>query len=184
VTATAEGTRDILDFWFDEARPERWWAPKSAALDEAIRARFERLWTEWCGREADRFLGTADKALAAVLLFDQFPRAMFRGEARAFATDPLALEVARGAIDRGLDNGLSVDERSFLYLPFMHAEDMAAQQQCVALYEELGMTENLRFARLHRNVIAAHGRFPARNAVLGRPTRPEEAATIDATSGW
>jgi uncharacterized protein (DUF924 family) len=184
VTATAEGARDILDFWFDEVGPDRWWAETSAALDDTVQARFERLWEEWRGLEAGRFLGTADKALAAVILFDQFPRNMFRGEARAFATDALALEIARGAIDRGFDSGMTVDESSFLYLPFMHAEDLAAQEQCVALYEQLGLADNLKFARLHRDVIAAHGRFPARNAALGRTTRPDEAETIDATRGW
>jgi uncharacterized protein (DUF924 family) len=183
VIGAADGARDILDFWFDEVGPQHWWT-RSDATDDAIRARFGRLWEAWRDRPAERFLGTADKALAAVILFDQFARNIFRGDARAFATDALALAIARGAIDRGLDGAMTEDERSFLYLPFSHAEDIAAQDEGIALFEALGRAEPLRFARLHRAVIVEHGRFPARNAALGRPTRPDEQAALDATRHW
>jgi uncharacterized protein (DUF924 family) len=183
VTGSADGARAILDFWFEEIGPDRWWV-RSGETDSAITARFERLWEEWRGRPADRFVGTADKALAAVILFDQFPRNMFRGSSQAFATDPLALEIAREAVARGLDTAMTRDERHFLYMPFMHAEDLAAQEEGVALFEALGLPEPLRFCYLHRDVIRRHGRFPARNAALGRATHPEEKATIAETSGW
>lgn len=182
--APADGTRAILDFWFEEVGPERWWADRSAELDAAIRERFGALWEDWRGRTADHFLATADTALAAVILFDQFSRNMFRGEARAFATDGLALEIASAAIDRGYNRTMSEGERSFLYMPFMHAEDLAAQERSVALFTDLGWPEPLKFARLHRDVIARHGRFPGRNAALGREIRPEEDTTIAESHGW
>jgi uncharacterized protein (DUF924 family) len=184
VSPAFDDARAILAFWFDEVGPDRWWAGKSDELDATIRDRFQPLWNSWRVREATHFLGAPDIALAAVILFDQFPRNMFRGDALAFATDHIALPVARGAIERRFDTGMTVDQRSFLYLPFMHAEDISAQEQCVALYERLGLPDNLRFARLHRDIIAEHGRFPARNAALGRATRPEEQAAIEATKGW
>jgi len=183
MTASADGARDILDFWFRDVGPEHWWT-RSAETDSAIRDRFLSLWEEWRSRPADHFLGTADKALAAVVLFDQFSRNMFRGEARAFAADPLALAIALGAVDRGFDRRLSEDERSFLYMPFQHSEDLAMQDRAVALFEALGQPGPIDYARKHRAMIARYGRFPARNAALGRPDRPGEADAIAASANW
>lgn len=184
MTSSSEGTRDILDFWFREMGPDRWWAGRSQQVDDTIRDRFLDLWEDWRGRPAAQFLATADEALAAIILFDQFSRNMFRGEARAFATDALALEIAIGAVDRGFDRPMTVDERSFLYMPFQHSEDLAMQDRAVALFEALGPSGPVEYARKHRAIIARYGRFPARNAALGRETLPEEAATIAETAGW
>jgi len=183
MTATADGAREILDFWFREVGPERWWT-RSAETDAAIRERFLVLWEAWRTRPADHFLGTADKALAAVVLFDQYSRNMFRGEARAFATDPLALAIALGAIDRGFDARLNADERSFLYLPFQHSEDLPMQDRAVVLFEALGLAGPIDYAHRHHAMIARYGRFPARNAALGRPDRPGEAEAIAASADW
>jgi uncharacterized protein (DUF924 family) len=175
--------RSILDFWFREIGPDRWWT-RSDATDEAIRKRFLPLWEEWRSRPAESFLRTPPNALAAVVLFDQFSRNMFRGDARAFATDGLALGIAEAAIDRAFDQELTENERVFLYMPFMHAEDLAKQDRCLALFEALGRPEQVRYAHEHRAIIARHGRFPARNAALGRETRPEEREAIETSQNW
>lgn len=184
MTSSADGTRAILDYWFGEVGPNGWWAGRSQAVDDTIRTRFLPLWEEWRGRPAEHFLATADKALAAIVLFDQFSRNMFRGEARAFATDALALEIAIGAIDKGYDGRLTKDELSFVYMPFQHAEDLAMQDRAVALFTALDYNDTADYARKHRDIIARYGRFPARNAALGRENRPGEAEAIAATANW
>lgn len=184
MTSTADGTHAILEYWFEEIGPKGWWAGRSKDVDDTIRTRFLALWEEWRGRDADQFLGTAEKALAAIVLFDQFSRNMFRGDARAFATDALALTIAIGAIDRGFDTRLTDDERSFLYMPFQHSEDLAMQDRAVALFTELGNADNVKYAKAHREIIARYGRFPARNAALGRESQPEEAEAIATTASW
>ena len=184
MTSTSDGTHEILAFWFDEIGPKRWWEGRSREVDAAIRTRFLPLWEEWRGREADHFLGTAEKALAAIVLFDQFSRNMFRGEARAFSTDALALEIAIGAIDKGYAERLTEDELSFLYMPFQHSEDLAMQDRAVTLFTSLGNADNVQYARAHREIIARYGRFPARNAALGRESMPEESGAIATTASW
>ena len=178
-----DATRDILDFWFREIGSERWWT-RSDRTDEAIRSRFLPVWEKWRMRSADCFLDTAREALAAVLLFDQFSRNMFRGKANAFAADGLALEIARRTIERGLDQSLTREQRVFLYMPFMHSEDVAMQERSVALFGTLGEPDQIKYADMHREIIARFGRFPARNAALGRENRPGEAEAIAATANW
>ena len=184
MTSSADGARAILDYWFREIGPDGWWAGRSQAVDDAIHTRFLDLWEDWRGRPAEQFLATADKALAAIILFDQFSRNMFRGEARAFATDALAREVARGAIDKDLDRRMTADERSFLYMPFQHSEDLADQDRAVALFTALGLPDPIKYAQAHREIVARYGRFPARNAALGRESQPEEAEAIATTASW
>ena len=166
--------RDVLGFWFSRG-PEQWWKADEA-LDEEIRERFRALWAEQRQRPAGDFLEAADHALAATILFDQFPRNMFRGHADQFATDPLALAVARGAVARGYDDGMAAERRQFLYMPFQHSEDLKDQRQSLLLFAALGAPEPLRYARLHHDVIARFGRFPHRNAILGRAPRADELA--------
>ena len=122
----------------------------------------------------EALLRDARTALAAIVVFDQMPRNMFRGSPRAFATDEKALAIADAAIARGFDAGLTRDERMFCYLPFEHAEDREAQARCVALMSALGDPELTKWAEAHKAVIARFGRFPHRNAVLGRTSTPEE----------
>lgn len=182
-TSPAAGTAAILDYWFGEIGPDQWWV-KSEETDAAIVERFCALWEEWRGRTADSFLGSADEALAGVILFDQFSRNMFRGHADAFSTDPLALAIARGALDRALDSDMTADQRSFLYMPFQHSELLADQDRSVALFTALGNANSLDFAHKHRDIIARYGRFPARNAALGRANRPGEDAAIEMSRNW
>lgn len=178
---TASGwAGDVLDFWFGQ--PKERWFKKDEAFDAEIVERFAALWEQERGKAADPFFGSADEALGAIILFDQFPRNMFRGEAKSFATDPLALEIAKAAVDRGLDEQVSREQRIFFYIPFEHSEDLADQDRAVALIEPLGDAEYTRYAHAHRDVIARFGRFPHRNAMLGREPTAEERAAKDVPS--
>ncbi|WP_129792245.1 DUF924 family protein [Sphingosinicella sp. CPCC 101087] len=168
-------SRQVLDFWFSRD-PDDWWTP-SETLDEEIRRQFLDLWKEQQGRQVADFLGSPEDALAAVILFDQFPRNMFRGHADQFSTDHFALAIAREAVERGYDDGMDEQRRGFLYMPFQHSEDLKDQIQSLLLFTALGDAEMLHYARLHHEVIERFGRFPHRNKVLGRkPTAMERAA--------
>jgi uncharacterized protein (DUF924 family) len=165
---------EVLKFWFG-LDPDGWWKP-DAELDDEIRRRFLKLWADKRQLPVASFLDHPLTALAGVLLFDQFPRNMFRGHAEQFATDPLALGIACATVDRNLDDQLEPAERGFLYMPFQHSENLADQRRSVALFTALGDDYLLGFAKKHHDVIARFGRFPHRNAILGRARRPEEVA--------
>jgi uncharacterized protein (DUF924 family) len=165
---------DVLAYWFG-LDPARWWTA-DPELDAEIAERFEELWGAERHRVPEEFLATPDDALAAVILFDQVPRHLFRGHAESFATDPLALAVAKGAIDKGLDEQLSGNRRAFLYMPFQHSELLDDQERSLLLFTALGDADMLRYAKLHHDVIARFGRFPHRNRMLGRAPRPDEVA--------
>jgi uncharacterized protein (DUF924 family) len=164
----------VLKFWFglDSAQ---WWKTDSE-LDLRIRQGFLKLWAEKRQLPAETFLTDPLSALAAVILFDQFPRNMFRGHADQFATDHLALAVAQEAVERGFDDQLERDERCFLYMPFQHSENLRDQKRSVLLFSRLGSDFYLGYAKKHRDIIERFGRFPHRNAVLGRAPRPDEIA--------
>ena len=165
---------DVLKFWFG-LKPEKWW-DGGTELDRRIKSDFLELWFDMKQLPVDSFLADPLTALAAVILFDQFPRNMFRGHADAYATDANALAIAKGAVDRGLDKELAPDERKFLYMPFMHSEKLEHQNRAVLLFTELRDDHQLGYAKHHRDIIERFGRFPHRNAILGRASRPEEVA--------
>jgi uncharacterized protein (DUF924 family) len=166
---------DVLKFWFG-LEPEQWWNG-GPELDHRIRQDFLKLWFENLQLPVETFLADPLTALAAVILFDQFPRNMFRGAADAYSTDTLALAIAKGAVDRGFDEELQPEERKFLYMPFQHSENLEDQNRAVLLFTALGDEHQLGYARHHREIIERFGRFPHRNSVLGRPSRSEETAT-------
>ena len=168
---------DVLKFWFG-LKPEQWWRGPPE-LDEQVRDRFLDLWKEKRQLPPESFLDDPLTAAAAVILFDQFPRNMFRGHADQFSTDPLALAIAKRAIDRGLDEQLDRQERGFLYMPFQHSEDMDDQNRSILLFTKLGDEVQLDYATKHRDVIGRFGRFPHRNAMLGRQPRADEIAAGD-----
>jgi uncharacterized protein (DUF924 family) len=168
---------DILAFWFG-LDSEQWWRA-DPRVDEEIRRRFLELWEEKRQLPADRFLDHPLTALAGVVLFDQFPRNMFRGHADQYSTDHLARQIAKGAIDRGLDEELEPLERGIVYMPFQHSEDLDDQRRSLLLFSALANEEQLRFAKLHHDVVERFGRFPHRNAILGRQPRPDEIAAGD-----
>jgi uncharacterized protein (DUF924 family) len=169
----------VIQFWRDDVRPDRWFY-YDAALDTAIRERFEPLWRSALDGALDHWPESPEGALALVLVLDQFPRNMFRERPESFTGDELARGVARQAIDRGFDMRVPSSLREFFYMPFMHSEDLADQDRCIALFEKgLGPgSPNLSYARHHRRLIARFGRFPWRNAILDRRNTPEEAAAL------
>ena len=176
---SADWRSDVLKFWFGLTYDD-WWRG-GPELDHRIRERFLKLWAEKRQLTVDAFLDDPLTALAAVILFDQFPRNMFRGHADQFATDHLALAIAKAAIDQGYDEQLETDERVFLYMPFQHSEILADQDRAMLLFSALGDERYLTYARKHRDIIARFGRFPHRNAVLGRTPRPDEIAAGNVT---
>ena len=168
---------EVLKFWFG-LDPKQWWNG-GADLDDEIKTRFVRLWAEKRQLPAEEFLDDALTALAGVILFDQFPRNMFRGDAEQFATDPLALAIAKGALARHFDEQLEPQERGFLYMPFEHSERIEDQNRSMLLFTALGDENMLHFAKLHHDIIERFGRFPHRNKMLGRAPRAEELAAGD-----
>ncbi len=186
MTPTPITADDILSFWFEETDPKHWYQA-SHAFDAMIRRRFARTIEAEAARyrQGDHpWLGTVDGSLALILLFDQFTRNVWRGSNAAFSCDPLALDIARRMIDRGLDWAVPDEHRAFVYMPFMHSEDLADQQLCVAYAEErLSDPSTARHARLHRDVIVRFGRFPYRNKALGRESTPGERVYLE-TGGY
>ncbi|WP_172329367.1 DUF924 family protein [Mangrovicoccus sp. HB161399] len=175
------GYEDVLDFWIDEVGPKGWYMG-GAELDATILARFG---TTWEAAQAEGHLGwsaTPHGTLALLILLDQFPRNMFRGDGRAFATDTLARSLAKKAIELGWDMRIPEPERQFFYLPLMHSECLMDQERCIRLMMERmpeSGADNLLHARAHREVIRRFGRFPYRNDDLGRPTTGEEARFLE-----
>ena len=165
---------DVLDFWFGEATPEQWFK-QDDGFDATIRERFAALFARAAAGELADWRGTARGCLALVIVLDQFPRKLFRGGARSFATDAPARAVLSHALEKGFDDGFPFREKQFLYMPLMHSEDSGEQAQSVALYTALGDEEVLDFARRHKDIIDRFDRFPHRNELLGRKTTPEES---------
>ena len=171
--APGNGTtpQQLLRFWQD-AGPKRWFR-HDPDFDADFRARFLAAHEAAAAGRLDHWLASAEGALALVLLLDQFPRNAFRGTARVYATDAKARAASDAAIRAGFDRTLPEDLRQFFYLPFAHSESLEDLERCVVLNEPAG-GEALRWARHHRDIVARFGRFPHRNAVLGRPSTPEE----------
>ncbi|TFV43345.1 DUF924 family protein [Bradyrhizobium niftali] len=167
----------ILAFWREAGR-ERWYK-HSEAFDAEVRRRFLALWQKAAAGELASWEASDDSALALVIVLDQFPRNMFRGDPRTFSSDALAREIARRAIDRGADRRIDPALLEFLYMPFMHSEHLPDQLHCIALFQDADNAENLKYAREHADIIRRFGRFPHRNCVLGRPTTEEEQAFLD-----
>jgi uncharacterized protein (DUF924 family) len=174
---------ELLHYWFHTLRPGDWFRP-GEAVDSELRRRFARDLAMLRTRPADEFLSDPRTALAAVLLFDQVPRNLHRGRPEAFATDPLARAIRRGIVARGWDRGLSQAERQFLAMPLMHSEAIADQLASLAAFARLGKRFGLPFARAHYRMIARFGRFPHRNAALGRTSSAAERKAVAAGFVW
>ncbi len=175
---------DVLDFWFgafgspERGTPRAAWFKKSDAFDQEVRARFLAVHELAAGGKLAAWDETPHALLAFIIVCDQFPRNMFRNDPRAFATDAQALAAAQRMVERGWDMQLAPIERQFVYLPFEHAEDAAMQQRSLDLFGRLAddpaLADLAEWARKHADVIARFGRFPHRNAILGRASMPEE----------
>jgi uncharacterized protein (DUF924 family) len=165
----------VLRFWFEE-HPKDWFV-KNPAFDAEIRARFLTLHEEAAAGRLAHWADASRSCLALVIMLDQFPRNLFRGEARAFATDDLARAAARVILERGWNLAMTQDEQLFAYLPFEHSESLADQVLCCELMKDFE-PELLRYAIRHREIIERFGRFPHRNAILGRESTPAELAFL------
>ncbi|MDJ0614918.1 MAG: DUF924 family protein [Rhizobiaceae bacterium] len=169
---------DILDFWASIGK-QGWWT-KSDEVDQEIVARFSDIHTKAVAGDIDDWAETPDGALALIIILDQFSRNMFRGDAKTFAQDPKALELAKGAVTAGFDKQVREDLRLFFYLPYEHSEKISDQNESVLLMHSVGNEpDNMKAVLEHREIIQRFGRFPHRNAVLGRHTTPAEQAYLD-----
>ncbi|MEK9279395.1 MULTISPECIES: DUF924 family protein [unclassified Bradyrhizobium] len=171
------GPAGILAFW-REAGSDLWYK-RDAAFDAEVRRRFLALWRKAAAGELSPWEASDDGALALVIVLDQFPRNMFRGDPLTFSSDALARAVARRALARGADKRIDSALREFFYLPFMHSEHLPDQLHCVALFRDTDNTKNLKYAEEHADIIRRFGRFPHRNRILGRDTTEEEQAFLD-----
>lgn len=174
---------ELEHFWFRRLNPRQWFNP-DAGVDAELRRRFApdlaALWTQ----DPGSFLTDPHTALGAVLLFDQLPRNLFRGTATAFAFDPLAQQITRGALARGFDQPLRPEQRVFLAMPLMHSERIADQLHSVRFFTRLGRRTNREFAIDHYRMIARFGRFPHRNEALGRVSTPAERRAVEQGFAW
>ena len=173
----------VLDFWYGELSPEQWFTT-SREVDATIRSRFGTMLEESAEKQPEEARTEPDGALAAVILFDQFPRNIYRGTRQAFAFDPLALELCHHAISRGFDREMEVKEKQFLYMPLMHSEAMGDQDKAVELFTALGKENARKYAVEHRDIIARFGRFPHRNRVLERESTADELAFLEEHEGY
>lgn len=174
----AEAARAVLAFWFGEAGKERWWI-KDAGLDAAIAARFGALRQAVLASHAEGWRDDPQTLLAAIIVCDQFSRNMYRGSRKAFEADALARELTMLALERGWDAGMPVDQRQFLLMPLQHSEKPADQERSLAEFAALGDSVVAHYAQLHHDQIVRFGRFPGRNAALGRRTSEAEQAVIE-----
>jgi uncharacterized protein (DUF924 family) len=168
---------EILRFWFEELSPKDWFR-KDPELDARIAARFGSTHEALSRKIPEDWLGRPEGCLAAIIVLDQFCRNMFRETPRAFATDAAALALSKRAIAKGFDMTLDPDRRAFLYMPFQHSENPADQARSVELFTALDKPVELDFARRHKAIIDRFGRFPHRNAILGRASTEEESAFL------
>ena len=175
---------EVLDFWFGReddpgyGKIREAWFKKDSEFDRLVRDRFEALYEAAAAGELDDWKEEARSCLALVIVLDQFPRNMYRGDPRSYATDRKAQETAEYAVDHAIDRELPDFQRAFLYMPFMHSEDLEHQRRAVELFgtlQEWGDSDPAHYAVLHMRIVERFGRFPHRNEVLGRPTTLEEA---------
>jgi len=168
---------DVLSFWRD-AGPDRWYR-RDDLFDAEVCRRFLGLWQRAAAGELSAWQASDGGALALVIVLDQFPRNLFRDNVMTYASDALARDVAQRAVKGGVDARVDPALREFLYLPFMHSEQLPDQLRCIALLRGAGHAENLKWAEHHADIIRRFGRFPHRNRLLGRATTPEEQAFLD-----
>ncbi len=176
-------TQSVLTFWFEELTPKDWFH-QNDDVDTSITSRFGDLYNRLRIDPPDNPALNAETVLAAIIVLDQFPRNMFRGRSDAFGSDNLAAALTRAAVDAGLDAKLEQARKPFMYMPLMHSESLADQEQSVMLFRNLGNENNLAYAIEHRDVIASFGRFPHRNKALGRKSTPEELEYLKSASGY
>ena len=165
--------KEIINFWFEEIEPKQWWQ-KSEEFDTLIENRFGTIHIQAISGELFQWRETSVGSLAEIIILDQFSRNMFRDKPESFAYDAMALTLAQVAIDKGFDSELSQIQRVFLYMPFMHSESQRIHEEAVKLFTALGVESNLEFEYKHKTIIDRFGRYPHRNAILGRQSTEQE----------
>jgi uncharacterized protein (DUF924 family) len=173
--------KEVLDFWFSE-RCRKCWFDSTEAFDQEIQQGFEEIWKAARDGELDSWKQTPEGTLALVIILDQFPLNMYRGRPESFSTEARSREIARYALEQGFDLPMDEAQKLFLYLPFMHSEDLADQNVSVDLFEKSGM--ETRWALHHRDIVRRFGRFPHRNAILGRESNEAEQAYLDSDDAF
>jgi uncharacterized protein (DUF924 family) len=174
---------EVLDFWFFEAGSRQWFK-RDTAFDALCERRLLPTFEAAARGECWTWRQTPEGRCAEIILLDQLSRNLFRGSARAFAQDPMALALAQEAVGGSHDRQMTPDQRYFTYMPFMHSESLAVHDEAIRLFTELRNAEALRYEMAHRDVIARFGRYPARNAVLGRVSSAEESAFLEKHPGF
>ncbi|MBL4584224.1 MAG: DUF924 domain-containing protein [Pseudomonadales bacterium] len=169
--------QQIINFWFTEIKPSQWWV-KDEKLDQEIKNRFSEVHQQAISCELFDWRKTPEGRLAEIIVLDQFSRNMFRGSAESFKNDSLALALAQEAISVGADQRLSQTQRGILYLPFMHSESVVIHERALALYQQCGVKPNLDAQIKHKKIIDQFGRYPHRNAVMGRPSTKQEGVFL------
>ncbi|MDX1823596.1 MAG: DUF924 family protein [Thiohalomonadales bacterium] len=168
-----ESPSGIVEFWFSDAvRPL--WFNSTLEFDKQLRDRFEPVWQQAVQGKLDSWAENAEGALALVILLDQIPLNIYRGDPRSFSTEAKARDIAARVIEKSWDRELTDEQKAFLYMPFMHSESLEDQNRSVKLYEAAGLKDNLKFAKHHRDLIHRFGRFPHRNKILGRQSTAAE----------
>ena len=163
----------VLKFWYDELTPKDWFQ-KSDALDAEITSRFESLLRQARLGECYNWRTTAEGRLAEIIVLDQFSRNIYRDTPDAFAQDPMSLALAQEAVSLGVDSNMDLEQKSFLYMPYMHSESKLIHEQAITLFGQPGLEEKLRFEVMHKAIVDRFGRYPHRNDILGRASTPEE----------
>jgi uncharacterized protein (DUF924 family) len=174
---------ESLKFWFSEAvKPYHF--RSTPEFDNLLKEKFLKLWEQAKEHQLDGWMESKEGCLALTIILDQFPLNMFRGQVESFSTEQQSREVATHAIRLGYDELLADDQCGFLYLPFMHSESLLDQDYSVALFEKAGMSENLKWAKHHREIVRRFGRFPHRNKILGRRSSSEELAYLNSDEAF
>ena len=165
--------KEIIDFWYSDKIKGQWFT-STPELDQEILGKYERIWEKASSGELDDWSNDPEGCLALVIILDQFPLNMFRGQAKSFKTERKSIEIAWKARKHDFDQQIDRDKLAFLYMPFMHSEDLTDQDMSVSLYRESRLDDNISFAEHHREIIRQFGRFPHRNKILGRENTEEE----------
>lgn len=174
---------DILEFWYKPENAAQWFSSTSE-LDIEIRIRYLHVWKQALDGKLTDWRESASGCLALAIILDQFPLHIFRGSPKSFSSESAAIEVAKSAIDRGLDKHIPEEQVAFLYMPLMHSEDKNDQDLSVQLFESAGLKQNIKFARHHRDLVHRFGRFPHRNKILGRESTAEELAYLNSEEAF
>lgn len=179
----SESPQSILEFWFsDKVQPL--WFQSTPEFDAELRERFETVWQQAAAGKLDGWAETPEGALALVILLDQIPLNIFRGDALCFSTEAKSRNITNLAVERKLDADLTDEQKAFLYMPLMHSESMDDQDKSVGLYEAAGLADNLKFAQHHRDIVRRFGRFPHRNKILGRQSTEAEQAYLESDEAF